>query len=594
MLLVGVVLISALTVPVFGGRLTALADVRFRAIWAVAAALGIQVAIVSIAPGGTQWIHASAHVASYFLAGWFLIANRRVAGLWLVAVGGGLNLLAISANGGVMPILPSAAATAGLAVGGTSFQNSSVLAAPNLSFLGDIFALPSSFPLHNVFSVGDICIGLGVAVALHRTCGSRLFPSGGHIAELRHNRRFMRLWGAQAVSDLGDWVYALAVATALNARGGSPQTFAFVLVLQFAPSAVVGALGGPLIDRFPRRKLMIIADVARATAVASLLLGARPSIAHLYSVAFLLGLFGALFLPSAQASLPNVVPEDRLVAANALVTTTFHLAVMAGPVLGAVLVSRLGIAPAFAINAASFAISALLIQGLHLPAPAVEEGSPSGPVAAMLEGARYILATPLVRGILLVLGFLMIASGIKSPIEPLFVFRALGQPVASLGLVGGAWGVGMVLGSLAAPAISRRWARERLFGASIAIVGVAVLLASRQSTLGPVLLMWVVAGVGNGLGTVSYESLLQERVPDAFRGRVLAASGAVLDGSFIVGAFAAGSLGASFGVRAALGLSGALFIGAAALAGALVVPARGRQLQETTSYPAEPAEVAVD
>jgi len=87
--------------------------------------------------------------------------------------------------------------------------------------------------------------------------------------------------------------------------------------------------------------------------------------------------------------------------------------------------------------------------------------------------------------------------------------------------------------------------------------------------------------------------LLQERVPDAFRGRVLAASGAVLDGSFIVGAFAAGSLGASFGVRAALGLSGAVFIGAAALAGALVVPAPGRQLHETTPSQAEPAGAAV-
>jgi MFS family permease len=592
-LLVGVVLISALSVPLFRGRLSALAEVRFRALWVVVTAVGVQVAITTLFPGGTPGFHRVAHIASYFLAAWFVVANRRIPGLWLVAVGGGLNLLAISVNGGVMPVLPAAAATAGLAGGGAGFHNSAVLVAPNLVFLGDIFALPPGFPLHNVFSVGDICIALGVLVALHRICASRLIPAGGNMAELRHNRPFLRLWGAQAVSDLGDWVYALAVVTALNARGGTPQTFAFVLVLQFAPSAVVGALGGPLIDRFSRRKLMIVADVVRASAVGSLLLAGPPSTAHLYAVAFVLGLFGALFLPSAQASLPNVVPEDRLVAANALVTTTFHLAVMAGPVLGAVLVSRLGIAPAFAINAASFAISALLIQGLRLPAPAIEEGSRSGPVAAMLDGARYILATPLVRGIFVVLGFLMIASGIKSPIEPLFVLRALHQPVGSLGLVGGAWGIGMVLGSLAAPTISRRWARERLFGASIAIVGVAILLASRQSTLGPVLLLWVVAGVGNGLGTVSYESLLQERVPDAFRGRVLAASGAVLDGAFIAGAFAAGSLGASFGVRAALVASGALFIGAAALAGALVVPARGRQVEGTKSSQTQPAGAAV-
>ena len=589
MLLLCVVLLSVLTVPVFGGRLIELAEVRFRAIWLVAAAVAIQVAIVTVFPEGTPWVHKGAHLASYLLAGCFLVANRRVPGLWLVAVGGGLNLLAISANGGVMPVMPGAAAAAGLSIAGTGFHNSAVVAAPTLAFLGDVFALPTWFPLHNVFSVGDICIAFGAGTALHRICGSRLIPAGSGIADLRHNRPFMRLWGAQAVSDLGDWVYALAVATALNARGGTPRTFAFVLVLQFAPSAVVGALGGPLIDRFSRRKIMILADVVRATAVASLLVGGPPSVGHLYAVAFVLGLFGALFLPSAQASLPNVVPEDRLVAANALVTSTFHLAVMGGPILGALLVSHLGVGPAFAINAGSFAVSACLLQGLRLPAPAVENGSAPGPVKAMVEGIRYMLATPLVRGIFLVLGFLMVASGIKSPIEPLFVLRALGQPVQALGLVGGAWGVGMVLGSLVAPLASRRWARERLFGAGIAIVGAAVLAASRQASLASVLLMWVVAGIGNGVGTVSCESLLQERVPDAFRGRVLAASGAILDGAFITGALAAGSLGASYGVRAALGIAGVIFISAAALAGALVAPPTASGSEEISSPQAEPA-----
>jgi MFS family permease len=159
----------------------------------------------------------------------------------------------------------------------------------------------------------------------------------------------------------------------------------------------------------------------------------------------------------------------------------------------------------------------------------------------------------------------MVASAIKTPLEPLFILRTLGRRPEMLGLVGGAWGVGMVLGSLAAPAASRRWPRERLFVMSIVLVGIAVLVASQQRILSPVLLLWLVAGIGNGVGTVVYETLLQERVPDSLRGRVLAASEAVLDGAFLVGAFAAGMIGDRLGVRTAFAIAGCLFLAAALL-----------------------------
>jgi len=104
-----------------------------------------------------------------------------------------------------------------------------------------------------------------------------------------------------------------------------------------------------------------------------------------------------------------------------------------------------------------------------------------------------------------------------------------------------------------------------LFALSIALVGVAVLVASQQRLLSPVLLLWFVAGVGNGSGSVFYESLLQERVPDSLRGRVLAASEATLDASFLLGALVAGMVGSRLGVRVAFAGSGALFLVAALL-----------------------------
>jgi MFS family permease len=563
MLLVAFFGLCVISVPLAGGRLSELARLRLRAIWPLGLAAVIQVAILWIHPGGATWIHGSLHLASYLIAAGFVLANSRVPGLALVGLGGALNFVAIAANGGVMPIRPAALTAAGLASAPRLFQNSAVLAAPRLPFLGDIFAVPAPLPFHNVFSAGDLCIALGAAVALHRLCRSRLIPSGaGQFLALRRHRSFMRAWGAQAASNLGDWVYSLAVATNLAERGGGPQDFAFLLILQVAPSAAVGVLGGPLVDRMSRRRLMISADVARALAVATLLVGGPASRAHLYAVAFCLGLFGALFQPSFQASLPNLVPKESLVAANAVVSTTFHVAVMAGPILGGVLVTRLGIEPAFAINAASFAVSAVLVSRVHLPPVAPEtRAEPVG--RALLDGFRYIAASPLVRSVFAALALVMLASAIKTPLEPLFILRTLGHKPQALGVVGGAWGVGMVIGSLAAPAASRRWARERLFALSIVVVGLAVLVASQQRLLSPVLLLWFVAGVGNGGGTVFYESLLQERVPDSLRGRVMAASEAILDVSFLAGAFLAGLVGNRLGIRAAFAASGVLFVVAA-------------------------------
>jgi hypothetical protein len=172
--LVAVVVLSALAVPLFGGRLGALAEVRLRRVWAIFAALGLAVVATGL-PGLPDGVRSLLLVAAYPVGAVFLAANRRVPGIVLTALGAALNLLAITANGGVMPTSPAAMARAGL-VDDPGFQNSTVLADPRLAFLGDVFAIPASWPLSNVFSVGDVLIGVGLVWGLHRVCGSRLVP----------------------------------------------------------------------------------------------------------------------------------------------------------------------------------------------------------------------------------------------------------------------------------------------------------------------------------------------------------------------------------------------------------------------------------
>jgi uncharacterized protein DUF5317 len=174
-MLIGLVLLLCLaTVPLARGRLGALADVRFRAPWLAVAAIAMQVVVISIVPRGADWAHHAAHVASYVLVAGFLWANRRLPYLWLAAIGGGLNLAAIAVNGGVMPADPDALAAAGVEQKAGDFANSTALAHPHLSFLGDVFAVPSSWPVSNVFSVGDVVLVIAALLALHGVCGSRL------------------------------------------------------------------------------------------------------------------------------------------------------------------------------------------------------------------------------------------------------------------------------------------------------------------------------------------------------------------------------------------------------------------------------------
>jgi ABC-type antimicrobial peptide transport system permease subunit len=176
MIIALVYLAVLVSVPLARGRIGALADLPLRGSGLAVAAILIQVVVISLLPGGVHWVHTTLHVASYLLLGAFAWANRRLAGVPIVALGGLSNFVAIVANGGVMPADRHAIASLAHTTAKGDFANSQVLAHPKLQFLGDVFATPASWPLHNVFSVGDIVLVLGVAVLVHVACGSRLVP----------------------------------------------------------------------------------------------------------------------------------------------------------------------------------------------------------------------------------------------------------------------------------------------------------------------------------------------------------------------------------------------------------------------------------
>src|SRR4051812_8965527 len=174
MLIGAALLLCILSVPLLGGRLQALAELEFRRAGFAVAALLIQIVIISVLRVDVWGLSEEIHLAPYFLLGAFLVANRHIPGLLVIALGGALNFAAISTNGGVMPADPDAIAAAGIAQEAGEFANSAPADGAPLGFLGDVFHTPGWSPIHNVFSVGDAIIVLGAFVLLHRACGTRL------------------------------------------------------------------------------------------------------------------------------------------------------------------------------------------------------------------------------------------------------------------------------------------------------------------------------------------------------------------------------------------------------------------------------------
>lgn len=170
MILIVFALLCAASVPLTGGSLARLADIRLRGVWIPIIAVAVQVVITTLAPGGSTTLHRGLHIATYVMIGLFLWANRRLPGMWLLALGTTSNAAAIIVNGGVMPASRTAERISGLHLR-AGFDNSAPVLHAHLAFLGDIIPWPG--PLPNVLSVGDLMIFAGTALLLRRCCSPR-------------------------------------------------------------------------------------------------------------------------------------------------------------------------------------------------------------------------------------------------------------------------------------------------------------------------------------------------------------------------------------------------------------------------------------
>ena len=164
-MLVGIVAIALLTaVPVCRGHYRNLAQLRLRGAWLVAAALGIQIAIISVFDIQSDIVSRMLHTSTYLMIGICIVLNRNIRWIWVIGLGWASNFIVIVANRGVMPIVVSTSDP--IDQSASAFENSAPSTNAVLSFLGDTIATPNNMPMANVFSIGDLLLVAGFALVV--------------------------------------------------------------------------------------------------------------------------------------------------------------------------------------------------------------------------------------------------------------------------------------------------------------------------------------------------------------------------------------------------------------------------------------------
>ncbi len=336
---------------------------------------------------------------------------------------------------------------------------------------------------------------------------------------LRRSPSFGLLFFATAGSGIGTYLAAIALTLDIYARTDSGVWVAVLLIAEFIPIVLVGLLLGPLFDRFSRRLLMIASDVSRVAVFAALPFVDSPiGIVGLAAVA---GVATGFFRPAAYAGLPNLVPDDELTNANSLLQTIENAAWMVGPVLGGVMVSVWSPTVPYAVNAVTFLVSALLVARIADSELRSEKSLMSGHWRDVADGVRLVLTALPLRTVLIVWSIVSLGSAAINVAEVFFVRDTLGAGEIGFGVMIGATGLGLVLGSfLAAPALDKVGLRRNYAG-SIALMA----FGWGGAALSPALWLavpFVIGGAaGNGAAIICNQILVQRGAPDRFRGRAL-------------------------------------------------------------------------
>ena len=396
---------------------------------------------------------------------------------------------------------------------------------------------------------------------------------------LLRRRNFGLLWWGCLISFSGDWMLRIALPAYVYQLTGSTLATGIMFMVGSLPNILFGSLAGVFVDRWDRRRTLVLANLLLAASLVPLLLVRSTEwLSLVYVTAFAESMLGLVTGPAENALLPTLVEDERLLAANALNALNNNLARLLGPVLGGFAVGTLGLGGVALIDAGTYALAAGLIALIKVERPARIEDAPVTPAAPVTLGAvwrEWAAGLRLIRGgrvvgILFACAACMaFGEGVMAVLFVPFVTRVLGGAAIELGYLMSAQAIGGLLGGVVMAQIGHRAAPARLFGPAALVFGLIDLVIFNYpafwSGFGIALVLFVVVGLPGAAVSASLTTLLQGAVSEEYRGRIFGTLGTTFALLTLCGMLLASAAGDILGIVPVISLQGLAHVAAGVL-----------------------------
>ncbi|HYI15481.1 MAG TPA: MFS transporter [Thermomicrobiales bacterium] len=424
--------------------------------------------------------------------------------------------------------------------------------------------------------------------------------------DLLRQRDFGLLWLAGLISFAGNAALSIALPLHVYRLTDSTLATAAVAAANLLPRVLMGSVAGVFVDRWDRKRTMVVVDLARAGALLLILL-APDRLPVLFAVGAILGTLSQFFIPAEGALLPRLVGQDRLVTANALNALNNNIGMLVGPAMGALLYATIGIGGTVVVDAATFVVSATLISLIASDARPEASDMPSpgrrawdrmandwrAGIAVVQENLslRVLFASSVLShvadGIFIVLG-----------LSPL-VLDVLGGTPAQVGWVASAQAIGGLTVGLVVVRIGHRMTRRWLYGGGAVGTGIADFGCANATLIAPpgtaavgVAMGWMVLAGGPVTTYLAGQyAIVQSQAVDAYRGRVFGALGSVNGIAIVIGVALGGVLGDRIGIVAVLS-AGALLRMLGGIVALILLPRDERDVVAALEADGAPATTA--
>ncbi len=361
---------------------------------------------------------------------------------------------------------------------------------------------------------------------------------------LARNRDFKVVLVGQGVSSFGDAITNTALPLLVLALTGSGFAMGIVGALSTLPDLLIGLPAGAYADRWDRRRMMFVADLGRAVITAAVPLTfwlGGPTMAVILLITFPLNALRVLWLAAYTAAVPGLVGRPQIARANAIFETFFTVGWIAGPALAGIFSATIGPASTIAIDAITFVVSSAALLLVHRPLRPALRAEPPHLVADIREGVRFVAGHATLRAVILFWATSQVVTAALATALTYYITRDRGLPADVLGIVLSAFGVGSLVGSLAA---GRRppEAVGRVLLVGTVVTGVILFGLTIGALVEVMIAGAFVAGITQSVVSIGYLTLRTALSPDAMLGRIGSTARTISVGLMPIGSFVGGAL----------------------------------------------------